>query len=262
MKRKSIKTLFLLCVLVLSIFAIDKIFNLDFTTKAVTYISPVGVVFSDVGSDVTSFFGNITKIGSLQKENKNLDDRLNNALAEISRLSASQKENESLKNDLNFMKSHDFTLLGARIIFFDPSNIRETVTIDVGKIEGTEVGNPVLSQGFLIGKIKSTTDHTARVVLITDPESATPAMIVNKNITGIIRGKIGNGLTLDQVPQSDKVGKDDLISTSGLGGEFPKGLLIGKIENVQRVSGSIFQAIEVNTMIDLNKLERVMIIKG
>lgn len=262
MKRKTITTFFLLCVLVLGIFGIDRFMKLGLTTTAVSYISPVGIVFSNVGSGVTSFFGNISKVGGLQSENKDLTERLNKALIEISRLSADQKENESLKNDLNFKKTHDFDLLGARVVFFDPNNVRETVTVDVGSKDGVKIGDVVVSQGFLVGKAKSVTDHTSKIILITDTESATPAMVVDKNITGIVKGKIGNGLTLDQVPQSDKIATGDLISTSGLGGDFPKGLLMGKVENVQQVSGSIFQAIEVHPMIDLNKLERVMVIRG
>ncbi len=262
MKRKTITTFLILCVIVIGIFGVDKFANLGITTKTVSYISPIGIVFSDIGSGITSFFGNITKVGTLQKENKDLNDRLSASLIEISRLSAGQKENESLKNDLNFKKSHNFDLLGASVIYFDPNNIRETITIDVGGKDGIKAGDVVLSQGFLVGKIKSITDHTAKVILITDPESATPAMIVDKNVSGIVKGKIGSGLTFDQVPQNDKVNTGDLISTSGLGGEYPKGLLMGKTESVQRVSGSIFQAIEVHPMIDLNKLERVMVIKG
>ena len=134
--------------------------------------------------------------------------------------------------------------------------------MDVGKKDGIQVGAVVIAQGFLVGKIKSTTEHTSRIILITDPESATPAMIAVKNITGIVKGKIGGGLTLDQVPQNDKVNVGDLIATSGLGGEVPKGILMGKAEVIQQISGSIFQAIEVQPMVDLNKLERVMIIKG
>jgi rod shape-determining protein MreC len=211
---------------------------LDFTKRAASYLNPIGTVFNEAGTGVAGFFNNLTKIGTLPRENKDLQDKLDRAMTEIARLSAAQKENEELRANLNFKKTTNLTLVGANVVFFDPNNIRETITIDVGKNDGLKKGDVVLARGFLVGKIREITDRTARVILITDPDSAIPAQISELNITGIAKGKIGSGLILDQVPQSEKV------------------------DTVQQISGSIFQAIEIRPMVDLSQLEKVMVVRG
>ena len=99
------------------------------------------------------------------------------------------------------------------------------------------------------------------MLLITDSTSSIPATLQSKEITGIARGKIGNGITMEQVPQSDNVVKGDTVITSGLGGDFPKGLIIGKVDEVQKVSGSIFQNVVLRPAVELTRIERVMIVR-
>jgi rod shape-determining protein MreC len=260
MKNKRIATFFIIILLVIAAILADNYFKFGASKKIADYSSPVGVVFTNIGEHVSGFVINLGDISNLSRENKNLNEKLNNALAEIARLSEAQKENELLKNDLKFKKENNYELVPARIIFFDPTNIRETITINAGSRDGIKIGDAVLSQGFLVGRIESMTENTSKILMISDPDSAVPVNVVNSSVTGIVKGKIGADLILDQVPQSEKVSVGDLLATSGLGGQYPKGLLVGKIENIKTSTGSIFQAIAVRPMIELTKLERVMII--
>lgn len=263
MKRKTITNFIIICMFIFAFLSIDGfLFKFNIVNSTVSYISPVGVVFSRIGTNVSGFVGNISKVGNLTKENEELQDRLDKALVEVSRLSVAQKENNELKADLNFKKTHDFDLVGANVVFFDPNNIRETITIDIGTVDGLQNGDAVLARGYLVGKVKNAVKHTSKVLLITDPESAIPAVIDGNGTTGIAKGKIGNGLILDQVPQSEKVKSGDIVTTSGLGGQLPKGLIIGRVETVKQISGSIFQEIILRPMVDLNLLDKVMVIKG
>lgn len=261
MKRKTITTFALVCVVAMSLLGLDRYLKLKIFESAVSQVSPVGTIFSGFGSNLSGFFDNFTNLGNLQKENNELKEKLDKSLAEISRLSLAQKENESLKKDLNFKENHDFNLVGARIVYFDPGNIRETITIDVGKKDGIQDGDVAISEGFLIGKVAKVGEKTSKITLITDPKSAIPGVVINRDIAGIVKGKIGEGLLLEQIPQDEKINQGDLIATSGLGGQFPKGIIIGKVENVKQISGSIFQAIEARPMLNLSKIEKVMIIK-
>ncbi len=262
MKRKRITTFIAIAVGLFIFLGLNSYFKLGLIETTVSYTKPVGTVISGVGESISGFFGNITKIGSLPKENKELQAKLDQAIAEIARLSSAQKENEELREDLNFKRTNKFALVGANVIFFDPNNAREAITLDVGEVDGLKKGDVVLARGFLVGKIQETTAHSSKVILITDPDSAIPATLADSPITGIAKGKIGSGLILDQVPQSEKVNMGDIVMTSGLGGEFPKGLVVGKVDSVQQISGSIFQAIEIRPMVDLSKLDKVMVIKA
>jgi rod shape-determining protein MreC len=144
------------------------------------------------------------------------------------------------------------------VAYFDPS-LKDGITVHVDDVSGIKTGNVVMAQGYLIGRVFSIDGQNIKVLLITDSTSSIPATLQNKATTGIAKGKIGNGLTLEQVPQSDNVVGGDVVLTSGLGGDLPKGLILGKVDEVQKVSGSIFQNVIVRPSIQFTNLERVMI---
>ena len=256
--NKKLLSIVIIVVLLASVITADQMLHLGLGKKASSLIAPVGIVFSVTGQKVGGFFGSITHIGSLQKENKDLTDKLNSALTEIAGLSEAKKENDSLRLDLGFKLSSQLSLVPANVAFFDPS-LRDGITVKVDDVAGIKVGNVVLAQGFLIGRVAEIDGNSIRVMLITDSLSTIPATIQNKDISGIAMGKIGNGLTMEQVPQSDAVVKGDLAVTSGLGGDLPKGLILGRVDEVKKIAGSIFQQVTIQPMIDFTSLERVMI---
>lgn len=255
--RNTVGTIVTVIAVVL-IVAANQVFSLNLGGKITGFLSPVGIVLSSTGQKIGSFLGNITRIGTLQKENRVLNERLDGALTEIARLSEAKKENDSLRADLGFKQSSALNLVPAEVAYFDPS-LRDGITVRVSNTDGIKLGNVVLSEGYLIGRVSSIDGNNVRVLLITDSTSSIPATLLGKDITGITRGKIGSGLTLEQVPQNDNVVRGDTVITSGLGGDLPKGLIVGKVDDVQKISGSIFQSIVLRPALDLTRIERVMI---
>ena len=258
MKHRNIIGIIVTTILIIIVMALNQIFSLKLGEKFNNILSPVGIVLSTTGQQISGFFGNIAHISTLQKENNDLSTRLDNALTEIARLSEAKKENESLRADLGFKQSSVLDLVPAEVAFFDPS-LRDGITVRVSNTNGIKVENVVVAQGFLIGRVSVIDGNNVKVLLITDSTSSIPVTIQDKDITGIARGKIGNGLTMEQIPQSDNVVMGDTVITSGLGGDLPKGLILGKVDSVQKVSGSIFQSVILRPAIEFTRLERVMI---
>jgi rod shape-determining protein MreC len=258
MKNRGLTSLIIATIAVASVITINQLFSLELGNKITTTLSPVGVVISTTGQRIGGFFGGIGRIGTLQKDNKVLEDKLNTALVEIARLTEAKKENDSLKRDLGYKQTTSLDLVAGYVAYFD-SSLRDGITVLVDDAAGIEIGNVVLAEGFLVGRVSRIEGRNVHVLLTTDSLSSIPATIQNKTITGIAKGKIGSGLTMEQVPQSDNVVKEDIVVTSGLGGEIPKGLIIGKVEEVKKISGSIFQGIILQPMLGLTTLERVMI---
>jgi len=245
-------------IVLLGLVSIDQVLDIGIGKKFTGFFSPVGVVVSSTGEQVGGFFGNIFHIGALQKENKTLNNRLDDALAEVARLSEAKKENDSLRLDLGFARSNPLDLVPADVAFFDPS-LKDGITVRVADVTGIKVGNVALSQGYLIGRVSEINGKNVKILLTTDSQSSLPATLQGKDITGIAHGKIGNGLTMEQVPQSDNVTNGDIVVTSGLGGDLPKGLILGKVESVQKVSGSIFQSVILRPAVEFTRIQRVMI---
>jgi len=258
MKTKKLAPIIITVLIVFALIASDTIFNIGALKYVGSLTAPVGIVVSTTGSKFAGFFGGLGNIGNLQKDNNNLRDKLDAALAEVSVLSQAKKENDSLRADLGFKQTSLLDLVTATVVSYDPS-LKNGINVAVTNSTGINKGDPVIAQGFMIGRVVEINGNVIKVLLITDSSSAIPATILNKDITGIAKGKIGNGLIMEQVPQNDGVAQDDTVVTSGLGGDLPKGLILAKVSQIQKVSGSIFQQIELRPMVDFSKLERVMI---
>lgn len=260
MKSQHVISTIITIIIVIGVIVADQTLSLGIGKRVTNILAPVGVVVSTTGNQIGGFFGNIAHIGVLQKENKDLNNKLNSALTEVARLTEAKKENDSLRVDLGFKQSSGLDLVFANVAYFDPS-LRDGITVTVTDNNGIKIGNVVVSQGFLIGRVAQINGNSIKVLLITDSTSSIPVTLQGKDITGIAKGKIGNGLTMEQVPQSDNVVKGDMVVTSGLGGDLPKGLILGKVDEVQKVSGSIFQSVTLQPMIEFTRIERVMIVR-
>lgn len=236
---------------------LDDVFN---GVRGVT--SPVGLFFSNASGQTSGFFTGIFKLAGLQRENADLKDNLNKYQAQIAQLSEDKKENDRLKALLKFTTTHDFSYIPASVVAYDPSNIRGNITIDKGKDDQMAVGMAVISDGFLVGRISNVGPHTARVQLITDPTSAIPVSLQSADTSGIANGEIGFGLSMEKVPQGEPISTGDTVVTTGLGGDIPKGLIIGTIERIQKQDNSLFVTADIRPSADLSNLSRLIVIKG
>ena len=258
MKKKLMLTI-ITVILFLGIFA-DIIFNFGIIKGVGNIFTPVELVFSNTGSTVSGFFSGLANIGKLQEENSDLKNRLNQTLSENALLAEAKKENESLLKELGFKISSGLNLTPGIITSFDPT-LSSGINIYVDDISGISQGSAVISDGYFIGTVSKISGKRLNVSLIIDSASAIPASIKLKNVSGIAKGLIGNGLILDQIPQGDDVVKGDLVVTSGLGGNLPSGVILGRISDIQKVSGSIFQQIRLDPMVEFSKIRKVMIVR-
>lgn len=222
--------------------------------------APVEVFFSGVSGNTSSFFSGIFQLGKLQQQNAKLSDTVNQLQAQVAQLSEDKKENNRLKALLGFTTAHNFNYVSASVIGYDPSNIRGNLTIDKGTNDKLANGMAVISDGFLIGRIDSCGPKTCRIKLVTDPESAIPVVLQNSNTSGIANGEIGYGLSMQKIPQGETINKGDVVISSGLGGDIPKGLIIGTVERVQKQENALFVSADIRPSADLSSLSRIIVI--
>jgi rod shape-determining protein MreC len=195
-------------------------------------------------------------------ENEELRNKVAQLEAEVAKREEAARLNDALRSQLNFSQQSGFKLTGANIISQDPTNYKQYLTIDRGSSSGIQKGQVVVSQGLLVGKITETTTNTAKVYLITDFNSAVPVVDQETRATGLIRGDRGFGLKLEMVPQTDALKQGDTVISSGFGGEYPKGLVIGKVGTVNQRAADVFQSATIDPAVDFRKLEEVFVITG
>lgn len=263
MKKISFLIFFSILIIIFSLLFFKSKGSFSSVDSGITKVfSPVGIVFSNSTGGIKDFFSNLGNIGNLQKENKELRSQINSLESENARMSVNEKENESLKRELGFKNSGTFDTIPAEISFFDPTNIRDTIVINKGSNDGVRTNMAATSEGFLVGRVTDVYTSTSKILLITDPLSTLPAMMTTIDATGLVQGQIGNGLQMTQIPQETDLKKGEVVVTSGLGGEYPKGLIIGKVESITKKNNSIFQSASLRTFVDFKSLERVQLIKN
>jgi rod shape-determining protein MreC len=147
-------------------------------------------------------------------------------------------------------------------VAFAPDSYRQFVTINKGAKAGIGVGMGVTSEGILIGTIIEVRPGTARIMLVTDPEFKLAAKDQDTNAVGILRGQLGRGLALDEIGQTDVVKPGDSVTTAGLGGQVPPGLLIGTVQSVNTRANVVFQSAVVETQFRVGQLRFVDVVLG
>jgi rod shape-determining protein MreC len=154
----------------------------------------------------------------------------------------------------------DQDFLGASVIARDPSNLRQEVAIDRGKDDGIKVGMPVVTEGrALVGTVTKLEGDHAWVTLVTDVDSAVSSSTLESNAAGVVSGGYNRKLTMEFVSQDAPVKEGDTVVTSGLGGTYPKGLVIGKVTGIAGSRQEVFQKVTVEPLASLARVEIVLV---
>ncbi|PAV27619.1 rod shape-determining protein MreC [Virgibacillus profundi] len=199
-----------------------------------------GVIHAPVNF-ITDIFTNIDDFRDTYKENQLLKEELSENRSLIYESQELREENEELRNTLELTDSiRDFEPIQATVISRSPEIWMEQVTINKGEQDGVKPNMAVITAEGMVGKIQSPSQFTSTVQLITGFDqfnriSATISREDGKDINGMIEGfdKESNSLLFKIIEESDKdLEKGELVVSSGMGGVFPAGLMIGKVKEV------------------------------
>ncbi len=224
--------------------------------------SPVQKTFDKTIKQIKNSWDFLNSLKEISKENTGLEEKIKELTAQNIELKEFEKENEFLRSYLNLPIYQQYQIDLANVIGRDFQGLEEYILIDRGDLSGMKKDMPVVVFGnILIGKIVDVFDNFSKVLLIIDSNSKIPALIQESRIEGLIEGTKEKILSMNLVPKNIEIEKNQTVITSGIGGTFPKGLLIGKISLVKSLENEMFQKIEVMPAVTMEELERVFIIK-
>ena len=146
------------------------------------------------------------------------------------------------------------------MVAFDPSGWFQTILIDKGRNDGVVLDMAVVSAEGLVGRVIGVGKHHAKVLLILDGNSAVDAYIQSSRARGVLVGLGRELCLLKYVQRNEDVQVGDKVISSGMGGVFPKGLLVGTVQGVVRGSSGLFQRVEVEPAVNFSRLEEVMVV--
>ena len=224
-------------------------------------VAPLQYGLTRVTTRLNHLLDTLRDLRALPTRVNELQATVDRLMIENVRLREAEIDNANLRELLQFkLANPSYETLAAEVIGRDPSNLLHYLTIDRGSGDGLAVGMPVVTARGLVGRIDEVFPRTARVMLLTDPVSTVSALIQSSRATGIVQGEGRRGLTMRFVEQSEPVAKDDVVLTSGLGGTYPKRLVIGQVVSVVKSDVEMFLEITVQSAVNFDRVESVLVI--
>ena len=228
--------------------------------------SPVQSAVSTVVEWFESLYGYIYEYDKLAAENESLKAQLAEAQEEARLNAEAQEENEKLRDLLELKQKHsDFTFESVRIVNWNSSNWSSSFTISKGENYDLRVGMPVVTEaGELVGQISEIGDTWANVKTIIDVET---------NV-GVLVGEAGNAAMaigdfalmqegkckIYHLTEGTSLLIDDVVLTSGRGGAFPQGLVVGYIDTVLTEAGGQMPYGVLRPSCDLDTISQIFVI--
>jgi len=233
---------------------------------AAAVAKPVAQFFYDSSANVRHFYERREEFNKFFNRVDTLEEevvRLKVANADLKEL---EQENIKLRAQLDFTASTESAGLLANVIsqnlVFDIKQDDQDIVIDRGSNDGVTVGAGVIDEnGVIIGKIAEVRPTLSRVCLTTSRSCQLPATIQNDTRTiGLTEGDKGLTIKMTYIPQSEVINPGDTVITSGLGGEIPRGLLIGEVSQVNKLNNDIWQNVNIEPLFNRNSLTIVNVL--
>ena len=228
-------------------------------------VTPFQSLLTSASSGIGNFFGYFGNIDTLKEENKRMQEEIYSLSDSVRKMEQHKLENERFREMLELKKSMaDYGLVGAEVIGKDPGNWFNSFTIDKGTSSGLAVRQPVMTSSGLVGHIYEIGSNWARVLTIIDANSSVGAIVVRTRDVAVIESDAElaeEGLCkMTYVGKSASVIPGDIIETSGLGGIYPKGLLIGKIREIRPATAGMSQYAIIEPSTDLERISEVFVV--
>ena len=229
-------------------------------------VSPVQSGASGIRNFFSSFFTGAFNYNNIKAENDELRSKLTQAESDLAQAQGYADENEHLRDILELKeKKPDLILEKARVVTKDPGDWFDIYTIDKGSMSGVKVNCPVITSYGLAGVVKEVGLNYAKVVSIINTESVVGAVVPRTNDIAIVDSEFElykKGLCkMNFIDSKININIGDIVESSGLGGIFPNGLRIGRIEDIMPDTQGTTRYAVIRPAVDFSKLRTVFVIK-
>lgn len=190
---------------------------------------------------------------ALQQENAQLK-------AQLVQMEELRQENERLTGLLDIQGQYGIEGPSARVIGTSSDAYSRDITVSAGSNAGVEVGQAVVGSSGLVGQVIEVSPLTCRVRLLSDPQSGVSALLQSSRAECIVKGSVDGLLYLEYLDGSVQIEVGDAVVTSGMGGNYPAGLVIGTVSNVVNQAGTSDRTIVVSPLATADALSEVTIV--
>lgn len=265
---KKITALILLFIVVFcSVFlaARGKFITAPADKAALAILSPFQRGFSWVGNQLAFIKNTFVEIRNLHSQNKQLREEVELLRAQNLTASEFASENQRLRALLGYKQvATQFDLVAASVIGREAETWSSVVVVNRGTLDGVADNMAVVTEMGLVGHVIEAGLNSSKVQLILDPRSSVGTLIQRpeSRVAGIVEGYINNPHEprMVNIPKNSDVQINDMVVTSGFGGVYPKGIVVGKIKEIHNEESGLLKYGVMETSVNFEKLEDVAII--
>jgi len=233
----------------------------------------VNRTFSKPINSIIDTYDTASNVQNTFEENKRLKSELDRLQEVQSENEAIRDENQQLQDELGFQNSiTEYQTMSGHVIARNPDNWVDQITINRGSQGGVQMNMPVMSGNGLIGQISEVNLTSSKVTLLTNSEET--ANQVSSEVSGtnengdseVVHGLVSNYdpdeqmLVMTKITSDSEISEGETVTTSGLGGAFPRGLVIGTVKQVTLDDQGLTQRVYVEPAADFNNTRAVTII--
>lgn len=240
--------------------------NPIFTNATViSALAPFQRAISWAGEKVDGAATTVWEIATVYYQNNELKEEVFALRQQNLQAAEFMAENIRLREMLKYKQvAVQYDLLPAKVIGRESSTWTSVISVNRGSSDGITPNMPVVTEKGLVGVVTEVTPNAARVQLILDPRSSVGALVQRpeSRVAGIVQGNPSDAVLpqMINIPRNSDIVEGDTIVTSGFGGVYPKGLMVGSVAMLRNDSGGLLEIAYIYTAVDFQKLEDVMII--
>lgn len=231
-----------------------------------TVMKPVSHVSSSLGRGVSNFFGFFRSKNSYKAEIKDLEGQIADYQKQLVDYEKLKQTNKLYEDALGVKEQNDdYEFVAATVIGRDAADVYTSFTINRGSKDGVEVKDPVIyGKGQLVGLVTKVSTTYSVVSTILDPNVSVSAYEVRTRETGYISNETSlsaTGLTkLSGLNRTTSIAAGGIVCTSGVGGIYPRDLVIGTVAEVRDGDHDISSFAVIKPGTDIKDIEDVLVI--
>jgi rod shape-determining protein MreC len=204
------------------------------------------------------------RLGSAWRESRVLHQRIAMLELENAELRPAGVENDSLRRTLGLPVRGPYEFAPVEVLSLSGTPVPVAATLSAGRNRGLDVGDAVVTQQGLLGRIAECYSNASRVTLLTDPVSVVACEVESTGVHGLLRATTAPypRLILTSVPLADTVQVGQRVLTSGMSRRFPRHLVVGHIARIGREQTGLTQEIEIEPGARLSTLRHAFVLRG
>lgn len=235
------------------------------TSAVGTVFSPLSDAAAYISEKFDNFKGGFISLRSYMDRVEELEEQVADYQSKLVDYEKLQKQVEAYEKFLGVKeKNPDFQFVAGTVIGRDAADVFGSFVLNCGSADGVAVGDPVISGEYLIGIVNETSPTSCTVLSVCDPKFSAAAYEIRTGEAGYTQTTTKLGvqgvLKLSGLERDTAVAEGGIVCTSGVGGVFPRGLIIGTVTTVQKEEGDISYYAEVKPEIEISEVQDAFVI--